>query len=125
MFSRLVAGKSYRELVPLSTLVLKQEKPQLLTLFLQSGGASRGFTGADAEWSDVERVISRRRISTTDRKAHPTSGGPDMVIEYLVKWKGLEYSEATWFREDAMTDVDKVGEVLRQVGLAIESGSSG
>ncbi|MEW5309106.1 MAG: hypothetical protein WDW38_001015 [Sanguina aurantia] len=107
MFSTKLVGKSYRELVPLSTLVLKQEKPQLLTLFLQSGGASRGFTGADAEWSDVERVIARRRISTTDRKAHPTSGGPDMVIEYLVKWKGLEYSEATWFREDAMTDVDK------------------
>ncbi|MEW5298254.1 MAG: hypothetical protein WDW36_001399 [Sanguina aurantia] len=107
MFSTKLVGKSYRELVPLSTLLLKQEKPQLLTLFLQSGGASRGFTGADPEWGDVERVIARRRVSTADRRARPTPGGPDTAVEYLVKWKGLEYAEATWFREDAMTDVDR------------------
>lgn len=91
-------GRSYRQLVLLSGTVLKRLKKELLLAFLQNG-SSRGRSGADPEYSVVERVIAKR--------PHPNLvAGLD---EYLCKWTGLEYNDSTWVQEGNMSELDKVG----------------
>lgn len=51
----------------------------------------------DEDWTTVERIIAHRK--------------EDGRTQYLTKWKGLEYSEATWEDESDLQD-DKVGWVL-------------
>lgn len=79
-------GKSYRELVEISAPALKLRKPALLQMFLRDDGFSRGFKGAEPEWSDMERVIASRTNSRTG------------FMEILVKWKGQDYSDVTWYQ---------------------------
>jgi hypothetical protein len=53
----------------------------------------------------VDRVVATRNRG----RAHP---------QFLVKWRGLEYSDATWEEEEEVVVVDKLGAVSRDgVGL--------
>ena len=48
--------------------------------------------GIDAEWTIVDRVIAQQ------------GKGDDK--EYLVKWRGLEYSASTWEAADGLYEVE-------------------
>ncbi|KAI7983583.1 Protein CHROMATIN REMODELING 5 [Camellia lanceoleosa] len=63
--------------------------------------------------SQVERIIA-------DRVTKDSSG--DMVPEYLVKWRGLSYAEATWEKEvDIAFAQDAINEYkAREVAMSIQ-----
>lgn len=110
-------GKSYRELINLRENVIKDEKPGLLMHFISTGGESKGFAGLLPEWSEAERVIAVRN-SRPAKPARGVKGQPAAAaaastalpsVEYLIKWTGLEYGDATWVAESALTAEDLVG----------------
>lgn len=84
----------------MSKATLKIERPGLLRAFIDSKGASGGWTGAEDEWLKVHRIFDRRMCSV-DLDSH-------MVIEFLCKWTGLGHGESTWELMSDLTDIDLV-----------------
>lgn len=72
-------GRSYRDLRWESRSVLQEYKPGLLRSFLkrQEAGEPAGEE-PDPQWQDIESILCRRGA------------------KYLVKWRGLGYSDCTW-----------------------------
>lgn len=70
----------------MSEAVLKIERPGLLKAFINSEGASGGWTGAEEEWGEIQRIFDRRVGRVGSRN----------IIQYLCKWKGLDYEDSTW-----------------------------
>lgn len=73
---------------------------------------------AISDWVNVERIVAVRQAAP--REDYPT-GGP----EYLVKWKGLPYSETTWEMPDDIKDfqdlIDAFIERSQQQNMAVGS----
>lgn len=73
---------------------------------MQRKRAGNGEVVIDPDWCVVERIIRRRRVPSTATEAAPANR--TSVVQYHVKWKGLEYGSSTWFLKRNMTAVDKV-----------------
>ncbi|KAG1680184.1 hypothetical protein FOA52_000297 [Chlamydomonas sp. UWO 241] len=96
-------GLSWRNL---GTVTMKQidnqNRTQLLRNFLHKG---EDFE-VEEEWTQVERVI--------DHKPRNTKQG--RVMDYLVKWKGLDYGDATWEDERSLVeDETKIREYHKRI----------
>lgn len=102
------AGKSYRdcELATLSEGFLNREIHTRFKAFLQRKSSGLGEVVIDPDWCVVERIIRRRRVPSKATEAAPAN--LTSVVQYHVKWKGLEYGSSTWFLKRNMTAVDKV-----------------
>ncbi|KAF5833766.1 P-loop containing nucleoside triphosphate hydrolase protein [Dunaliella salina] len=89
-------GMSYRKAgwVPRNNLM--QTRAQLSRNFLSKGVP---IHPEEEEWLQAERIIQRRQLPPNRR---PKGVGENSVhnYEYLVKWRGLEYGDATWERAD-------------------------
>eukprot|EP00889_Picochlorum_renovo_P004461 jgi/Picre1/31491/NNA_006843.t1 len=51
------------------------------------------------QYKQVERVFGERLHAASQRAEHgyhTTEGGEENVEQYLVKWSGLPYADATW-----------------------------
>ncbi|KAJ7562204.1 hypothetical protein O6H91_03G058800 [Diphasiastrum complanatum] len=91
-------GKSYRSVVYVLEALLQQHCMQLLRNFLRRMDMLQRWDGHPGDIQDgpafdpryliVDRIIAKEQRG---RKKH-----------FLVKWKGLSYSESTWESEDSM-----------------------
>lgn len=80
------AGCSYRQVKWLEKDFLEVDRAQLLRNFVNKGT----HVEIDEDWTTVERIIAQRSVSKAGN------------IEYLTKWKGLDYSDATWEAQEAL-----------------------
>lgn len=62
-------------------------------------------TSVDEDWVTAERVVAVRPAGWARGM-----GAARAPRQYLVKWRGLEYGDATWEDEGDLNDADLVGE---------------
>ncbi|XP_074307801.1 uncharacterized protein LOC141642771 isoform X2 [Silene latifolia] len=71
---------------------LRHEAPELLTKLSEQG------TSWNPEWAVPQRLLSRRLVIVGNQDAGFASKSH---FEWLVKWRGLDYDQATWELEDS------------------------
>ncbi|KAJ9516015.1 hypothetical protein QJQ45_024466, partial [Haematococcus lacustris] len=93
-------GMSYRDAGWLARDKLEGARIQLARNFLAKGEE----INVEEEWLVVDRVVAGRSFKSRSRPGASLGLGGGGAVglrwEFLVKWRGLEYSDATWEREE-------------------------
>ncbi|PKU83925.1 uncharacterized protein LOC110102857 isoform X2 [Dendrobium catenatum] len=84
---------------------LLHDAPSLLAKFRKKGLKEKVMKWRK-EWAELERLLEKRLVVLPETSDEYTSG-PAMetsnsCIEWFVKWKGLEYDQATWELEKSL-----------------------
>lgn len=78
------------------------------------------------QYKQVERVFGERLHAASQRAEHgyhTTEGGEENVEQYLVKWSGLPYADATWESAKDLIDAgaqDKIDEYRKREQKALQ-----
>ncbi|XP_020580653.1 uncharacterized protein LOC110024818 isoform X2 [Phalaenopsis equestris] len=93
---------SHNRWIPESELL--HEAPSLIAKFRKKG--QKEVTKWRQEWTEPERLLQKNLVvlpeTSYDCTLGPSTESSNCCIEWFVKWKGLEYDQATWELEKSL-----------------------